>query len=169
MAMLGAGLALSAVTVMNPAGLDIGPLRWQPVFFAPILVVLGAMAALSGAVITHHSPLIGAAGARRFAAVGHPRFAVACMTVGGGALTAGLIIDLALFVTWITGEPSPDRALALAGFAQALVITGASLAAFGFVYRVLARQTGYRERTRAPQAAGQTASVGTAGRPDGRV
>ena len=85
-------------------------------------------------------------------------------------LAAGLVIDLVLFVTRMTGEPSPERALALAGLAQALVISGASLAVFGFVYRVLARQTGYRERTSAtPQIARQAVSVGVAERPDGRA
>ncbi len=143
LAMLSAGLMLSILSLLSPAGFDLGPLRWQPIFFGPILIVLGTMAALSGAVITHHSPLARFHRTRGLGFVNERRFAVVSMAVGSATLATGLGIDLVLFVVWITNETSPIRALALAGLAQALVITGALLAAFGLIYRVVARQTGY--------------------------
>jgi hypothetical protein len=56
----------------------------------------------------------------------------------------GLGIDLALFVVWVTQDTSPARALSLAGLAQALIITGTSLAGFGLIHNVLERRTGYQ-------------------------
>ena len=143
LAMLSAGFMLSILSLLNPTGFDLGPLRWQPIFFGPILIVLGTMAALSGAVIAHHSPLARLYRTRGFGFVSERRFAIGSIAVGTAMLATGLGINLVLFVIWITNETSPIRALALAGLAQALVITGAILAAFGLIYRVVVRQTGY--------------------------
>jgi len=140
LAMLVAGAALSGLSLVNPSGFDLGPLRWQPVFFGPILIVLGATASLSGAVIGYHSPLVRYSSMRNFQFVGDRRFVTGAMVAGGGMLLVGLAIDFALFVVWITNDaPAPDR-LALAGLAQALVITGALTGAFGLLYRVIKRQ-----------------------------
>ncbi len=142
---LALGLTLSVLSLLNPVGFDLGSLHWQPIFFGPILIVLGTMAALSGAVLAHHSPLIRPDVMRHFSVVGEKKFALGCAAIGGLTLTTGLAIDLVLFAVWIASESSPAHALALAGLAQSLVITGATLAAFGLMYRVLARQTGYRD------------------------
>jgi len=140
LAMLAAGAVLSGVSLANPLGFDLGPLRWQPVFFGPILIVLGTTAALSGAVIGYHSPLVRYSPMRNFQFVGDRRFATGAMIAGGLMLFVGLAIDFALFVVWIANDaPAPDR-LALAGLAQALVITGALTGAFGLLYRVVKRQ-----------------------------
>ncbi len=141
---LALGLTLSILSLLNPVGFDLGSLHWQPIFFGPILIVLGTMAALSGAVLAHHSPLTRPDVMRHFSAVGEKKFALGCAAIGGLTLATGLAIDLVLFAVWIASESSPAHALALAGLAQSLVITGATLAAFGLMYRVLARQSGYR-------------------------
>jgi hypothetical protein len=144
LALLGCGSILTAASVIDPSGFDLGPLRWQPVFFGPILIVLGTMAALSGAVIAHHSPLARISRTRdRFSFVSESRFARGVALTGSLQLAVGLGIDLVLFVVWITNETPPSRALALAGLAQALVITGAVLLAFALVYRLVIGQTGY--------------------------
>lgn len=143
------GLALSALSLIYPVGFELGALHWQPIFLAPIMIVLGAMGALSGAAIAHHSTLAGRKAASRFAALGHPRFAGACITVGALAAVGGLLLELVLFAVWITDGSSPARALALAGIAQALVITGLALVGFGVLYRILVGQTAYRNH-RAP-------------------
>lgn len=147
LAMLSGGLMLSMLSLINPTGFDLGPLRWQPIFFGPILIVLGTAAAMSGAVIAHHSPLSRFHRTGGFGFVSERRFAIGSIAVGGATLATGLGINLVLFVVWITNETSPIRALALAGVAQAMVITGAMLAAFGLIYRVVARQTGYLDGT----------------------
>ncbi len=144
LAILGAGLVLSVLSMLNPAGFDLGPLQWQPIFFAPILIVLGTMAAVSGAVVAYHSPLLRTDVARYFSIVGRDRFPAWCITAGVVALLTGLGIDLVLFAIWVTKGSSPSRALALAGIAQSLIIAGAALGGFGLIYRVLVRQSNYR-------------------------
>jgi hypothetical protein len=145
LAMLTLGVLLGVASLVEPAGFDLGPLRWQPVFFGPILMVLGTMATLSGIVLAHHSPLARLAPQRPFGFVSERRFALGTAGIGGAALTLGLAIDLALFFVWIANETSPSRAIVLAGIAQALVITGVVLVAFGLVYRVITGQQGYTD------------------------
>ncbi len=141
--LLGGGLLLGIVSVVNPLGFDVGQLQWQPIFFGPILIVLGAMGAVSGAVVAHRSPLLRPDIAGHFSFVGDERFPRRCIAAGAAGLMTGLGIDLALFVVWLTQGTSPTRALGLAGLAQALIITGASLAGFGFIHNVLDRRKGY--------------------------
>jgi glycosyltransferase involved in cell wall biosynthesis len=144
LALLAAGLILSALSLLNPVGFELGPLHWQPIFLAPIMIVLGSMGALSGAVIAYHSTLTGPKVATHFSAVGHARFPGRCVTAGVFAFVGGVVLDLVLFTAWVTEGPSPSRALALAGIAQALVITGLALAGFGVLYRILVGQSAYR-------------------------
>ncbi len=144
LSILGAGLVLSVLSLLSPGGFDLGPLRWQPIFFAPILIVLGAMAFVAGAVVAYHSPLLRPDVARQFSIVGNDRFPAWCIAAGVSTLIVGLGIDLVLFSIWVTNGSSPSRALALAGIAQSLVIAGAALGGFGLIYGVLARQHSYR-------------------------
>ncbi len=51
LALLAFGIALSGASIVNPVGFELGSLLWQPIFFAPILVVLGIAAALGGVVL----------------------------------------------------------------------------------------------------------------------
>ena len=47
------GLAMLGVAFVHPAGLEVGSLVWQPVFFSGIALVLGMQAALAGAVLAN--------------------------------------------------------------------------------------------------------------------
>jgi glycosyltransferase involved in cell wall biosynthesis len=138
------GVLLSVLSLLNPVGFGLGPLHWQPIFLAPILVVLGTMGALAGAVVAYHSTLTSPKVAARFAAVGRGGFAGRCITAGALALVGGLVLDVALFAFWIGDGSSPSRALALAGIAQALVIAGVVVGVFGVLYRILTGQSAYR-------------------------
>jgi glycosyltransferase involved in cell wall biosynthesis len=142
--MLALGLGLSLLSLLNPAGVAIGTLRWQPIFFAPILVILGTMATISGAAIAYYSSLSSSGTVRLFAFVGHPRFSVRAMATGLLVLVTGLAIDLVLFVIWATNSEPLPRGLALAGIAQSLVVSGAALAIFGLMFGILERRSGYR-------------------------
>jgi hypothetical protein len=145
-AMLASGAALAAMSIANPLGFNLGPLRWQPIFFGPILIVLGGMGTVAGAVLANQSPLIRPDVARHFGFVDDRRFARRCVAAGSAVLAAGLGIDLVLFVVWITQETSPARALAFAGVAQALIIGGAGLAGFGITQTMIKRRDSYRDR-----------------------
>ena len=142
--LLSLGIALSVASIFNPYGFELGSLLWQPIFFAPILVVLGSAAVLSGVVLAHHSPLVTNGEARRYEFVGSERFSGRCVTGGSAALAAGVAIDIVLLGVWLQGGPAPEYVLAFAGLAQSLILSGAITASFGFVYRILVRQIGYR-------------------------
>ncbi len=142
--MFGSGVTLSVLSLFNPEGFAIGTLLWQPIFFAPILIVLGAASAVAGAVLAHHSSLSGPSSARRFAFVGSPRFPSRSATTGVLMLTPGILVEIALFSAWLGTDGSPSRRLVLAGIAQALILVGAMLIGFGLIYRIVVRNVGYR-------------------------
>ncbi len=143
--MVGSGVTLSVLSLFNPAGFKIGTLLWQPIFFAPILIVLGAASALAGIVLAHHSSLSGSAAVRRFAFVGNPRFPVRSVTAGILVLVPGILLEIVLFSAWLGTDGSPARRLVLAGIAQALILVGALLVGFGLTYRIVVRNAGYRD------------------------
>ena len=119
-----------------PAGVDIGSLRWQPVFFSGIALVLGLQATLAGAVLAYHSSLAAPGVHRRFEFVGRPSFTNGCVAAGVISVIAGLAINLVLFVVWMNGDSSPaSRAINSASLAQSLIIVGGTLASFGIVSR----------------------------------
>jgi hypothetical protein len=138
------GTALAVVSVLSPSGLAVGTLSWQPIFFAPILLILGASAALAGAVLAHHSSLTRPEAARRFSFVGRPQFPERCITTGLSLLIPGIVLEIVLFSIWLGTESSASQRLALAGIAQALIILGVVFMGFGLIYRMVGLRAGYR-------------------------
>ena len=58
------GLVMLLLAFVRPAGVEVGSLRWQPVFFSGIALVLGVQALLAGVVLAHNSSITtGRAGA----------------------------------------------------------------------------------------------------------
>ena len=137
------GALLSLMSFVRPAGVSVGSLRWQPVFFSSICLVLGVQALLAGSVLAYRSSVATNAVRQRFRFVGHPAFPTRALVGGLITIVAGLVADVALFVGWVSGDPSPpNRGLALAALAQSLLIVGGSLASFGAVSRfVFARSS----------------------------
>jgi hypothetical protein len=130
------GLALQFLGFIAPAGVDVGSLRWQPVFFSGILIVLGLQALLAGAVLAYHSSVAVPGVHRRFEFVGRPAFTNRCVAAGVLSVATGLVIDFVLFVIWVKGDSSPaSRAVNWASLAQSLIIAGGTLASFGVVSR----------------------------------
>ena len=146
LALLALGVLLTTLSLLNPVGFGLGPLHWQPIFLGPIMVVLGTMGVLAGAVVAYHSTLPGPRVKARFALVGQAKFPGRCVNTGILALVGGIALDVFLFAAWVTDGSSPSRALALAGVAQALVIAGVVLAGFGVLYRILVGQSAYRNQ-----------------------
>ena len=143
-AMLVAGATLGVLSVFNPSGFEVGTLLWQPIFFSPILITLGAASALAGAVLAHHSSLSRPSAVQRFSFVGDPRFPGRSITGGLSLLIAGIVLEIVLFSIWLGAVMSPSQRLALAGIAQALIIVGAVFVGFGLIYRMIALRTGYQ-------------------------
>jgi hypothetical protein len=138
------GLALTAfaiilytVGIIAPSGVGISSLTWQPTFFASICLVLGVIGTLAGAVVGYHLPSSSASVRHRYRAVGSPRFAANVAGAGLAAAGAGLILDGALMVAWLTGAGSSQLRLTLASLGQGLILTGAILAAFALLYRLM--------------------------------
>jgi hypothetical protein len=159
------GMALSAQGLLSPSGISLGSLRWQPVFFSTITLVLGTQFLLAGTVLAHRLSVISGSVCTRFAFAGHPRFPLRCVQTGIALVVAGLAIDLVLFVVWATGRPGLSRGLALAALAQSLLIVGASLATFAVVSSVLlGRSRRRRPVTPGPVSGERVAGTAAAGR-----
>jgi hypothetical protein len=120
-----AGLLLSFVSLVAPAGIGLGNLQWLPVFLGPMLFIVGAEAMILGSLAAYRSPLTPPAIRRRLGLLA-ARNAVNRM-LGSFALVAlvGLTVDVALLGLWLSGQ-SGAALLGIAGLAQALVVTGAS-------------------------------------------
>jgi len=131
------GVAMTVASFVSPGGLPVGSLRWQPVFFASIALVLGVLALLAGAILAHVSSVVPVSVRRRYDYIGDRRFLMRC-TVGGGLATGtGLVADIALLSNWAAGSSAPTWGLALASLAQSLIITGVAVGVFGVVGRLL--------------------------------
>ena len=136
--LLAVGILFSVIGFVQPAGIHVGSLRWQPVFFSGTAIVLGAQALLGGAVLAHRSSVVVGSIHRRFAFVGSPAFLRRCRVGGLLGILLGLLIDGAFFVGWIGGSKSPPvEGSGLASVAQSLLIVGGTFASFGVIGRYL--------------------------------
>ncbi len=132
LAMLGLGMLLLAF--VRPEGVEVGSLRWQPVFFSGIALVLGVQALLAGVVLAHNSSITTGRTVRRYAFVGKPTFPKRCVYTGASMVVAGLVVNGLLFAGWLQGDESPPvRGFGLASLAQSLIIVGGTLVSFGLV------------------------------------
>ena len=175
-ALVAVGTLLLALNLVFPSGVDVGSLRWQPVFFSGIALVLGVQAMLGGAVIAHHSWVVAPGVRRRFAFLGRPDMPNRALAAGLAGVLVGLALNLVLFVRWLGGDPSPpsSRGLGLASLSEALIIVGGTVAGFGLVSRFqtpasetpaptptpgTAREAGDRTPTAADAGTGPTLSA----------
>lgn len=138
-AMVALGLGLFALTLIDPTVLTVGSLRWQPVFFAGILLVPGCQSLLAGAVLARRSTLMIKHDSMRYAFVDRPQFTRLCLTTGMGLVALGFALDFGLFVEWIRGAEFA-RGTPIASFAQSAIVSGWSLATFALLHRLLQRQ-----------------------------
>ena len=114
--------------------IEVGTLRWQPVFAGPIFVVLGANAL--GMWLIGRARLVRrglASPSRRLLWTQHPRWLE--MSLIGGSLIAlvGVLIDLYLFNQWVAASRTSPLGPQLAALAQTLIIVGANIVFLGFL------------------------------------
>lgn len=128
-------LVLESWSLVDPFGLKLGSLTWQPVFFSGIALVLGVQCLVAGLLLADHARAIyGARGALQRA----PMFSMSLARRVGLASTAGgLLVDVTLFVVWLEAIRPPAQEEALAGLAQSLIIVGVSLAVISFVFPLI--------------------------------
>ncbi|MDQ3411748.1 MAG: glycosyltransferase family 2 protein [Chloroflexota bacterium] len=117
------GLALSLISLVATTGIEVGSVRWLPVFLGPMLLILGVQAGFLGCLAAHRSALTPARVRRRLTWLDRPD-AIGRL-LGGFALLAGLgiLIDAGLLLLWLAGRSGPEL-LGVAGLAQALIVIG---------------------------------------------
>jgi hypothetical protein len=134
---------MAVLGLTGRSGVDIGSLRWQPVFFSNISLVIGVQGLLAGAVLAYRSSVTIGNRLPRFAFVGDESFPRRCLGVGAAAILAGLALDSALFVAWLRRTiAAPAHLQGIASVAQSLLITGGTLASFGLTARSFIPQRG---------------------------
>ncbi len=137
LALTGLAAALYVLGLVTPSGIAVGSVTWQPVFFASICLVLGALASLAGALVGYHLPSAARRVRHRFRWVGHPSFPGRLAGAGLLGVGTGLLIDAGLLLAWLGGVGHEALRLSLAGLAQGLIVTGATVAVASLLYRLL--------------------------------
>ena len=128
------GAILTGFGFLPSRGIALGSLRWQPVFFATIALVLGMQMTLVGlAYLWRRTSLSGRPLRRRLAFIRSRLFPKACLLAGTVAAAAGLALDAFLFVEWLRGSSTVESALPMASLAQSLLLVGGSLGSFGLI------------------------------------
>ena len=128
------GLVMLLMAFVSPEGVEVGSLRWQPVFFSGIALVLGVQALLAGVVLAHNSSIVTGRDVSRYQFVGKESFPRRCVYLGGFMIVGGLVVNILLFAGWLQGDDSPPvRGFGVASLAQSLIIVGGTLISFGLV------------------------------------
>jgi hypothetical protein len=144
------GMAATIIGALHPQGLVVGSLVWQPIFFSSILILLGLLGLLSGALLAFHAPTSAPAVRRAFSWIADPSFHRAVLGVAIVLGGAGVAVDAALFAAWVTGGTANNlQRVELAGFAQSMIIGAGILFAFRWGYP-LVRRLGHAEPDRSP-------------------
>jgi hypothetical protein len=134
------GLIMSAVTISAPQGIPIGSMRWQPVFFSSIAIVLGTCAAMGGVLLANRSVLVAQKVRQRYAWVGKLETLRRVMILGAVLTAGGLAIDVALLINWAMGNSAPSRGQAFAALAQSAMMLGVVFFISGLVSRLLSER-----------------------------
>jgi glycosyltransferase involved in cell wall biosynthesis len=138
LALLTLGIAMLIIAFLQPGGVEVGSVVWQPVFFSGIALVLGTQALLAGTVLAHNSSIATPGIGRRFAFVGKPTFPSRCVIAGAVVIVIGLALNVVLFILWLANRHQTALShFGLASLSQSLVITGGTLASFGVISRFL--------------------------------
>jgi Glycosyl transferase family 2 len=119
------GFMLSCISLVAPVGVQVGHLRWLPVFLGPLLLILGAQAAFLGSLAAHRSSLTPKQLRARLAFL--DRKDAVNDLLGRFLLlaTVGIVSDVVLLALWLT-DRSGASLFGFAGLAQALIVIGGS-------------------------------------------
>jgi hypothetical protein len=131
------GLAALVLGFVQPEGLEVGSLRWQPVFFAGIALVMGAQAVIAGLVLATFSP-VSPVGSERYPVAERLLVPRRAFGLGVGLIAFGVLVDLGLFVIWLTdigSVPTTGVGFGFAALAQSSLMLGGTVAMFGIVLR----------------------------------
>ena len=134
------GVLATLVSLLSPAGLDIGGVSWQPIFFAPIAFVLATLLLVAAAAVddADQTSRRRTGGLRR-----------SWTRAGVALIAAGVAIDVALFVRWLSTDDETvwELGIAFAAVAQSALLTGGVLCASSFVHWVVERRVEDADRS----------------------
>jgi glycosyltransferase involved in cell wall biosynthesis len=129
------GLLLSIGSAIRPRGFHLGSILWQPVYFSSILLALGLISALGGALLAFHSPTSPKRLRQSFAWVADHRFHKLVKRLALALGVGGVALDVALLFAWLqAGVRDGAQRVVLAGFAQSMILGSAILLAFAVGY-----------------------------------
>jgi len=132
-AMVLLGLLATGASLAGPAGLQLGPIAWRPVFAGTILLSVGANAVLLGVIAKLYGVRYGLLREDRWARLYRRWFRLeAVLGLAGLLFGTGLLMELFLFGAWTTSAVAL-HGLQLAALAQTLMIVGGELALAGFL------------------------------------
>lgn len=137
MLLLFMGAIATSIAFVMPHGVDLGSLRWQPIFFSSIGIVTGSQALLAGLVLAHRSSVVTERVHAQYRFVASTKFIPRCFVLGVTTLLVGIGLDAWLFAAWVAHGGAPSNPLAVASLAQSFVIAGVGTAAFSLVYRLV--------------------------------
>jgi len=127
------GIATLVASFTSPVGVEVGSVRWQPVFAATILLAIGANALLLGMIAKLHGNALGLLPEDRWVRLYRRVFRLERVLLLALAMVlVGSAVDLWLFGIWASGGQQA-MGLQLAAMAQAMLIVGAQLGMAGFL------------------------------------
>ncbi len=127
------GIATLVASFTSPVGVEVGSVRWQPVFAATILLAIGANALFLGMIAKLHGNAVGLLPEDRWVRLYRRVFRLERVLLLALAMVmVGSVVDLWLFGIWASGGQQA-MGLQLAATAQALLIVGAQLGMAGFL------------------------------------
>lgn len=135
----GLGVALLALGLIVPAGIDVGSLRWQPSFVSGVALVIGVQAIIAGLVLSEKKQSSND-GVRPYAPK-QPNLPSLCLAVGLVLSVIGIGIDAWLFILWLDKSGPLSRGIALGSVAQSCLIDGVSLVGFGLIYPIVVQNS----------------------------
>jgi hypothetical protein len=128
------GLLATGASLAGPAGVQIGPIAWRPVFAGTILLAVGANAVLFGVIAKLYGVRHGLLREDRWARLYRRWFRLeAVLALAGLLFGSGLLMELVLFGAWTTSAVA-IQGLQLAALAQTLMIVGSELGLAGFLF-----------------------------------
>ena len=128
------GILTFVLAFAAAGGLDVGGLRWQPVFAGPIFLVVGVNAVSMGLVVGRLHTLRGFSRRRAaFRPLERMMRAEVGLLIAAIAVLAGIGMDVYLFAHWAGGGPPHPIGTQLAALAQTLVIVGTNIGLIGFL------------------------------------
>jgi hypothetical protein len=133
LALIGMGVAVTAISFLAPAGIEIGSLTWQSVFAGAIFLAIGTNALVFGLMIKTFGADRGIFREDAWVRAYRRVFSLE-RTLGLAAVlfVLGGVINLGLLAIWLSGSRM-GVGLQLAALAESLMIVGANLGLAGFL------------------------------------